>query len=447
MEVDAEDDDSSLYMQLGMRKPWTQVLRKLQVALEGQPKGTRECNIRRLLSWLDHRITNYQDGYFLGHAQGNSADLLALLVAYRDAQLEVPAHEDLRSGWCLDWELLLASYLPLHPGSRGALGLPMLRDPPIMLFSKPMPDSSDSELERATQLLPGSRSGKGEKGPTHSPGVDDLLEDEAEDRERCAREQRQLEQEAAHEESLQEEADRCLVDRQVGAADARKRKAVVVELSSGSADAPRVSRMMRVPMDDAGVVQMSLRLWVEDGGDFEDVNTEPAECMSPITALQPNGTAAGLPRATLAQTAEDDTPDLAALSELTFAEVQEVFSQWTTGVISSAEVVRRHGRATLHFLESQWAVQGGTQEESARVRLLAEASDEVARARPARVYTDFHDLFAVWKSGGISSVDVVAAYGPAVLERLRRAWREYMSGAHAAAAVAKYAGSESEHVE
>ena len=368
-------------------------------------------------------------------------------MAYRDAQLEVPALEDLRSGWCLDWELLLASYLPLHPGSRGALGLPMLRDPPIMLFSKPMPDSSDSELERATQLLPGSRSGREEKGLTHSPGVDDLLEDEAENRERCSREQRQLEQEAAHEESLQEEADRCLVDRQEGAAEARKRKAVVVELSKGSADAPRVSRMLRVPMDDAGVVQMSLRLWVEDGGDFEDVNTEPAECMSPITALEPNGTAAGLPRATLAQTVEDDTPGLAAISELTFAEVQEVFSQWTTGVISSAEVVRRHGRATLHFLESQWAVQGGTQEESARVRLLAEASDEVVRARPARVYADFHDLFAVWKSGGISSVDVVAAYGPAVLERLRRAWREYMSGAHAAVAVARDAGSESEHVE
>ena len=194
-----------------------------------------------------------------------------------------------------------------------------------MLFSKPMPDSSDSELERATQLLPGSRSGREEKGLTHSPGVDDLLEAEAEDRERCAREQRQLEQEAAHEESLQEEADRCLVDRREGAAEARKRKAVVVELSSGSADAPRVSRMLRVPMDDAGVVQMSLRLWVEDGGDFEDVNTEPAGCMSPITALEPNGTASGLPRATLAQTVEDDTPGLAALSELTFAEVQEVF--------------------------------------------------------------------------------------------------------------------------
>ena len=57
VEVDEEDDDSSLYMQLGMREPWTQVLRKLQVALEGQPKGTRECNIRRLLSWLDHRVT------------------------------------------------------------------------------------------------------------------------------------------------------------------------------------------------------------------------------------------------------------------------------------------------------------------------------------------------------------------------------------------------------
>ena len=193
VEVDEEDDDSSLYMQLGMREPWTQVLRKLQVALEGQPKGTRECNIRRLLSWLDHRVTNYQDGFFLGHVQGNSADLLALLVAYRDAQLEIPPHEDLRSGWCLEWELLLVSYLPLHPGSRGALGLPMLRDPPIMLFSKPMPDSSDSELERATQLLPGSRSGREEKGLTHGPGDEALLDTDAEDRDKCDREPRQRE--------------------------------------------------------------------------------------------------------------------------------------------------------------------------------------------------------------------------------------------------------------
>ena len=215
-------------------------------------------------------------------------------MAYSDGQLEVLAHEDLRSGWCLDWELLLASYLPLHQGSRGALGLPMLRDPPIMLFSKPMPDSSDSELERATQLLPGSRSGSGEKGPTDGPGVDDLLEDEAEDRERCARERMQQEQEAAHEESLREEADQRLVDHLVGATEGRKRKAVVVELSSGSADAPRVSRTMRVPMDDAGVVQMSLRLWVEDGGDFEDVNTEPAGCLSQVTALEQEETAAGL---------------------------------------------------------------------------------------------------------------------------------------------------------
>ena len=292
-------------------------------------------------------------------------------------------------------------------------------------------------------MLPNS--GREEKGLTHSPGVEDLLETEAEDRESCAREQRLREQEAAHEESQQEEADKGLVERREGASEARKRKVAVVELSSGSADAPRVSRMLRVPMDDAGVAQLSLRLWVEDGVDFEDVTTEPAGCMSPITA--PDGTESGLPRATLEQMVENDTQGLAALSELTFAEVREVFSQWMTGALSSEEVIRRHGRATLHFLESQWAVQGGTQEESARVRLLADASGGAVRARPTRVYADFHDLFVVWKSGGISSADVVAAYGPAVLERLRRAWREYMSGAHAAVAVARDEGSESEHAE
>ena len=112
------------------------------------------------------------------------------------------------------------------------------------------------------------------------------------------------------------------------------------------------------------------------------------------------------------------------------------------GTISSEEVARRHGKATLQFLESQWAVQGGTQEESARVRQLDAAALGAAVVRPGRLYTDFHDRFAVWKSGGISNVDVVAAYGPAVLERLRRAWQEYMSGEHAAAAARREMQSE-----
>eukprot|EP00439_Symbiodinium_sp_Y106_P004488 s8714_g1.t1 len=263
--------------------------------------------------------------------------------------------------------------------------------------------------------------------------------------------------------SQQEEADKNLVERRVGTSEARKRKVAVVELSSGSADAPRVSRMLRVPTDDAGVAQLSLRLWVEDGVDSEDMTTEPAGCMSPVTA--PDGTESGLPCATLEQMVENDTQGLEALSELTFAEVQEVFTQWMSGALSSAEVTRRHGRATLHFLESQWAVtrrhgratlhflesqwavQGGTQEESARVRLLADAPAGELRTGPTRVYADFQDLFVVWKSGGISSADVVAAYGPAVLERLRRAWCEYMSGAHAAVAVARDAGSGSEQEE
>ena len=68
------------------------------------------------------------------------------------------------------------------------------------------------------------------------------------------------------------------------------------------------------------------------------------------------------------------------------------------------------------------------------------ASQQGVVARPGRLYTDFHDLFAVWRSGGIS--DVVAAYGQAVLERLRQAWQEYMSGEHAAAAARRDQQSE-----
>ena len=62
---------------------------------------------------------------------------------------------------------------------------------------------------------------------------------------------------------------------------------------------------------------------------------------------------------------EEDSVGLAGLTELSFEAVQSLSSQWVQGQVFSEQVVQEHGKAALDFLECQWAVQGGTQEEAA----------------------------------------------------------------------------------
>ena len=95
-----------------MREPWVQLLQRLLQTLDGQPKATLRANVQRLLSWLDHRVTDFRAGYMLGHASGNAGDLLALLAAYTAEQVEVIPVPDIRAGWCQSWEGPL-TYSPL----------------------------------------------------------------------------------------------------------------------------------------------------------------------------------------------------------------------------------------------------------------------------------------------------------------------------------------------
>ena len=80
-------------------------------------------------------------------------------------------------------------------------------------------------------------------------------------------------------------------------------------------------------MDETGVVQMSLRLWMVDD---EDQNT------------------------TQMQTADDDSQGLAALSVLSFAEVQELFASGQWG----PSLLRRLPAVMVRPRSNSWKVNG-----------------------------------------------------------------------------------------
>ena len=367
-----EEDDESYYMQVSMSVTWVDSLQRLQAQLEEQPKCTRALNVRFLLSWLDHRHTNTRDGYWLGHSRGLAADLLALLAAYTDEGVEIQGSTALQEGWARDWGLHLAGFLPVQPGSRLAMGMGPLSSPPVMAFPRPIPDEllcDSPEMDAPTQLLPGVRANRCVEVP---PTIDDLLETEAEER-RWAEQQ---EARWAHE--SQREEDRVARDTEylrtlIEGPDRRKRRRVmVVEVSSGSADQPRVARCVRIPLSDGeDVATMQVRMWRDDEEDQSDVETVPWRVGFPNTGeLDPVETGAvSAASGTAELPAEAADVGLAALQ---FDAYIQVYERWARGELTSGEVIRLHGRSTLDLMQCQWAVQGDTFMEASRLAELEE---------------------------------------------------------------------------
>ena len=365
VEVEADDDEESYYMQVAMTPVWLGTLEKLQQQLEEQPKWTRALNIRYLLSWLDHRHTNTRDGYWLGHSTGRAAELLALLAAFMEEGVELPQGSELQEGWARDWGLRLAGFLPVQPGSRMAMGRGPLAEPPIMCFHRPIPDEllySDSEDNAPTLPMPGTRCVE------VPPTLDDLLETEEEEQRL-----RRLEEECREEEILREEArvardTAYLSSLQEGTEGKRKRKVMVVEISSGSADRPRVARCVRVPLEDDDIATMQVRMWRDDEEDQDEVETIPFHASS----LKPVGVSEVEVPGQHQQEEVEGQCDGAGegLAALQFETYIQVYERWAQGLMSSGDVLRLHGRDALDLMECQWAVQADTLMEPSRVAEL-----------------------------------------------------------------------------
>ena len=130
-----------------------------------------------------------------------------------------------------------------------------------------------------------------------------------------------------------------------------------------------------MPLSSQGVASVQLRCWRDDDLDEDQI---PTPVLDPgararagqtlVEAVPPQPTST-----TPASVGED--PMAAADRDLqivlNFAEYQGVYAQWVAGSLSSAEVLRRHGRSVLDLVQSQWAFAAGdTIEAEARVAAL-----------------------------------------------------------------------------
>ena len=257
-----DDTDSSIYMQTTLvalptpgtsmrRLPWSELIAMFQDGLDLMPKDQRANRVERMLTWLDHRCTREGEGFFLGHVQGAPAELLAVLVAYRDTALAACVWPD--SDWFDTWTEHFGRYLPVAASSLAARGKSPRAVPPIMLFSRALPSSSEG-IPSPVDLDPTPEE------------IDLLARDEREarqDREcdetRWEQECRERDHEAARLNKYLEIVAGTAATPSTPEPMPKRRRVLVFEMSSGSCDAPRMSRCLRVPVDEHGTTTVQLR--------------------------------------------------------------------------------------------------------------------------------------------------------------------------------------------
>ena len=251
--VEEDEDDDVMWMQLPPVNDWWPLLQSFMEDMDRQIKTSQQCMAEWLLDWLSHRSTNELQGYFLGHMPGRPSDLTAALVTYAGNQCSDTwarcTDDEVR--WCMAWAHKLQPHLELHPGSRQARGLAPQRAP-IMLSPVPVPDFLlYDEAAPPEQTI---------HGDLPAGQLNQVLEVDSSGQEhsQVARDQAEVDYLAGlHTPTSQQPG--C------------KHRAVLLELSSGSADVP--SRVLRLPVPATGELALNLRIWTETEEDQEGIDT------------------------------------------------------------------------------------------------------------------------------------------------------------------------------
>ena len=411
---DAPEGDEHGLMQTSLvttETDWVHFLLDLKAALEQMGSGTRRANVRVLIQWLAYRCANERDGCCLGHMPGRVADALALLTAALESTCvgDDECYEP-HQGWCEIWYRRFALFVPTHPGSRKGQGLPQEPgDPMPVLFQKPLPDmESDAEL-------PDHENGMRRLMRTNrrcDRDLDGLLEEEQLDREEEAEARAMLErqeEQACNEETQemerqvaqwvqdsQEEREAAryqawedeVMRQAMEAPPTRKRTYVEVELSSGSSDGPRVSRVLRVPMEGKATLQLSLAVVQQE----EPVATPPNPAAADTVQEDSSVTAAvglqhgleghqGLGSPSDAETVLAGAPCLEAeqdghgeeqsskgsgvekityhVTDLTMQEYESLFAQWMGGTMTLGQIGEMYGEHVKELVQLQYVAMSG----------------------------------------------------------------------------------------
>ena len=273
--VEDEEDDDTMWMQLPPVNDWWPVLNRFMAELDQQIKTSQRCMSEWLLDWLSHRCTDERHGYLLGHMKGRTADLTAVLVTYSGSQCsdEWARCTDDEVRWCMTWAQQLQQHLELHPGSRQARGLVPQRAP-VMLSPVPIPDALLFDEDLPAQTLHGELP--------------------------ASQLNRALEVESSGQDPSQLDHDQAVVDYLAGLRTptsqppSSKSRAVMVELSSSSTDAP--ARVIRLPVPAEGELSLTLRVWTEAEVDQDGIPTRVVEAAPDAKSSNDAGDVSQAPR-------------------------------------------------------------------------------------------------------------------------------------------------------
>ncbi|CAE7294358.1 unnamed protein product [Symbiodinium sp. CCMP2592] len=405
VEVPIEEDTAALMQQSTARNDgWYDELRLLQETLEEMTQEEKcSCSLL-LLKLLDWKCTNWGAGMVVGHVTGRAADLLALLtVAFEERKGRVmecrPDEDRVMQLW-----QRVQPYLPMATGSRAQRGVPLCSQRPAWCEPHHQPNTPPSS--------PGSPVAidSADAQPLHGDLPAVILDRElAYEREPEATEdegQRRREEEEQYEEqrvrehilqnqkeqgrAYQEWEDRVMARSLQTGQTRSKRKGIQLELSSGSADAPRVVRRLTLPTD---TTQLNICIRLVQDMEDSDADTEPVP-------EQP--TPRELPCGTLAPGEGDCS---ASAGELGVDQYDQLRRALQAGTTSLAEIQGQHGQQVVEMLQVQWAM-----EQASDTQMTVPFSPQPQG-----------DLYRSWLAGHTSDDQVMHALGAHGLELFQSA--------------------------
>ncbi|CAE7504757.1 unnamed protein product [Symbiodinium sp. CCMP2592] len=126
----------------------------------------------------------------------------------------------------------------------------------------------------------------------------------------------------------------------------RKRRWMQVEIATGSHDAPRVARVVSVPVPPPGI-PLTITATIHEVNATADAPSTVGASEAPTVAVPPGPPATAL---------DEETDPLFGLS---MEEYFEVYRLWSTGALTGDQVQARHGASVRELIETQWMAEGG----------------------------------------------------------------------------------------
>ncbi|CAE7669414.1 unnamed protein product [Symbiodinium sp. CCMP2592] len=256
-------------------------------------------------------------------------------------------------------------------------------------------------------------------------------QEEDEESERLAKYQAMAECEAEHLQSqaaaFQQWEDQQMQAELAGRVPPKRRRCVLtLEVASGSQDRPTILQTAEMEVPENGTLTMTLRAQMRGTPESTSTIQVPRSVSGRAMECDQGRLDIHL----------DTAPDL--LPSVDFAEFEKIYKQWRAGTLNGGQIRARYGGAVMELLEAQMAV--GELEDAERVRaespegvptgpitardLVQGKSPLVAVGQPRPDFGLFENVYAQWRDGWRSDLQVLDTFGTVWME-LFRAWKQW----------------------